>query len=63
MYIHNIKNVNKFSHPVPVPIDVGTVGNACLDEDLVALCGGIIQSFRRALLSKNGPLINPQQRR
>ena len=55
MYIHNIKNVNKFSHPVPVPIDVGTVGNACLDEDLVALCGGIIQSFRRALLLKNGP--------
>jgi len=41
---------------------VGTVGDACLDEFLVALLSGAKQLGRRFLLFENDTTINPQKR-
>jgi hypothetical protein len=58
------KNKCSFSyHPGPKPrTGVGTVGDACLDEFLVALLKGIKQLSRRFRLFENSPPINSESR-
>jgi len=46
--------------PILPSTGVGTVGDACLDEFLVALLNGVIQQFRRFRLFKNDAPINPE---
>ena len=63
----NIRKKNRCSlsyRAAPLPTrtsGVGTVGDACLDEFLVALLNGAKQLGRRFLLFKNDTTINPQR--
>jgi hypothetical protein len=36
---------SSFSYPIPVPIDVGTVGDACPDNVFLAAAGSVKQLF------------------
>jgi len=54
------KNKCSFSYPILPSTGVGTVGDACLDEFLVALLNGVKQLSRRFRLFKNDAPINPE---